>query len=245
MNKSLFNLGAVMMGLQASFNSEQYAALQLVASFSGSLSVLSIILVLAGICGSKKKQWNFSSRAIVILLVMNLLFSGAAMFGRALDGNETSCSFQGFIIQFSGLAIVLWTSVTAYYMYSWVVKRKHAGKIDKRVSRDLAVVLLLAAIPSFTFLFLDYYKVTAMWCWIDSKYEEARFWGFWFLVIFAWTFCVLVLALISGITSGKSGVVSTSALVEKARLSRGETLVFYQLCAYVLILIELIELIGF
>ncbi len=166
-----------MLGLQTEFTTEQLAEIQIIASVSGSLSVVSIVFVLSGILGFRGKnvQWNFSSAILSTLLALNLLFSLGSMFGRSIgEINAGFCSFQGFLLQFAGVATMLWMSIIAYYMYLWIVRRKHADRITRRLNRDILIVILLSSIPAFTYLGLDYYRVTPLWCWVDSEYENAR-----------------------------------------------------------------------
>jgi Slime mold cyclic AMP receptor. len=85
--------------------------------------------------------------------------------------NDSSivCKIQGFMLEFSSLAGILWTGVIAFTIYLQLIKQK--AEVHKYFNRFLFFVILFSLLVSSFPLITNHYMYAGGCCWITSKGE--------------------------------------------------------------------------
>jgi len=118
-------------------------------------------------------------------------------------GNETSCSVQGFIVQFSISSVIYNAALSLYYVF--IIKHKLRGPKLQRIEKWIHFVpIAFGLTTAISALKLDVYNFAVWDCWIapaangdGEKLARSLQWGFffaplWCAIIFATTNMILV-----------------------------------------------------
>jgi len=124
---------------------------------------------------------HMASRLIFALTVCALLEAFANVFSVGVYGNEIpesgECYFQGFLLQFSQIAIFGWITVIATNLYLVVVQSRNTANYEIVYHVSVWVVaVILTLIP----LADSVYGPAGVWCWMKRtpwQYRVATFYG--------------------------------------------------------------------
>lgn len=159
-------------------------AIQAVESICGSLSLIACIGMLIKI--SNQKSANFTSPLLLALFSFILVLSLMLIVGRAGLSNAGFCGFQGFMIEWMYMCIMLWDMLMSYLMYTWIVKRQHPKRMDKILHKNLIAVVVVALVVTIIVAGTDSIAEAYIWCWIGQRNWLARLFGFELFLIIAW-----------------------------------------------------------
>jgi len=168
---------------QKLFTPLQVDQLQAIGSFTGSLS-------LVGLCFAFRKMWierhvnrSLAARLVFWLLLMDFVDAMVYAVGHRAFLMPNFCTFQGFVIQWQGVAIQMWTTFIIWNMYQWIVKKKNAEKLSRKIPLWLTLISIGSAVPAFALI--GKYGSTQIWCWVPKTYDVSRFFSFYVpLIIF-------------------------------------------------------------
>jgi hypothetical protein len=153
-------------------------------SVCGSLSFVSSAVMIWKLQNEKNK--NFTNPILLFLFSLLLALSFVLAIGRAAFAKASFCKFQGFIVQWTFNALMLWLIFLSYLMYFWIVQKQHPKRMEKLITRNLLSILFVSFIIAIINLGLNYYDDTYVWCWISGKHVIARFLCFECFLIGAW-----------------------------------------------------------
>lgn len=142
------------------------------------LQYTAVVIVSAiSLCGSifvVLAYWKFESlrifafKLVYVLTIFDGIRSFVSMFPSYLDTTEgqISCKIQGFMLEFSSLAGVLWTGVIAFSIYYQVILQKN--QIESYYKKSLIVVVVASLLASIIPGITNDYKYVGGWCWITA-----------------------------------------------------------------------------
>lgn len=85
----------------------------------------------------------------------------------------------------------------AYQLYKWIVMKKSEERVYKRSKVYILGIVGSTFLLSICLLAAGTYGDAEMWCWINDKHEWLRFGFFYFFLILAWLFNIIVLQQVS------------------------------------------------
>lgn len=174
------------------------AVLQALETFSAFLSIVgcSTILIQFWI---KKCHNTISNKLLLYLQFLQLCLAIAYGIGVAGIINPGFCKFQALIIQWFGLASVLWVTNMSLQLYRWIVLKKKQEQLTKNLYKHFIGIVTITGILAFVLLGIGAYDDAVTWCWISkaSEYEPYRFYCFYLILIVAWFFMILMLYRVS------------------------------------------------
>jgi len=122
-----------------------------------------------------------------------LLEAFANVFSVGVYGQEEAetgeCYFQGFLLQFSQIAIFGWITVIAVNLYFVVVQSRNTAPYEVYYHASVWVVAIL-----FTLIPLadSVYGPAGVWCWMKREFQGYR-WGVFYVPLFIMMVVVVVL----------------------------------------------------
>ncbi|KNE64117.1 hypothetical protein AMAG_09178 [Allomyces macrogynus ATCC 38327] len=182
------------------FTATQVETLITTMRVSASFSLAGLILTLGDIIRKRHKIGASPSRLVSWWTLSEMLYIPALLAGRAVVPDRTGhfaspttrnlCHLQGWLVQYSFLASVLWASAMATNSYLTVVWRVSTRTVVKYESVYHAVAwgvpFLLATIPLGVTLVNpaspDFYGDATLYCWISAAFSPYR------IVRSAWCF---------------------------------------------------------
>lgn len=101
---------------------------------------------------------------------------------------------------------MLWVASISFQLFKWLVLKKHADGIRKKLQRYLIGCVSVSGIIAISLLAAGSYGDANVWCWIDADNdvnEWLRFICFYFIVLIAWGFDLNKLHQVSESISGR------------------------------------------
>eukprot|EP01127_Copromyxa_protea_P022389 TRINITY_DN7_c0_g1_i9.p1 TRINITY_DN7_c0_g1~~TRINITY_DN7_c0_g1_i9.p1 ORF type:complete len:304 (-),score=42.40 TRINITY_DN7_c0_g1_i9:164-1075(-) len=155
-------------------------------SFFGSLFIIGSMVMF-------QRYRRMASRLILALTVCALLEAFANVFSVSVYGQEQAeageCFFQGFLLQFSQIAIFGWITVIAANLYLVVVHSRNTANYEVVYHGIVwAFAVLFTLIP----LASDVYGPAGVWCWMKREAQGYR-WGLFYVPLYIMMAVVILL----------------------------------------------------
>ncbi|KNE72083.1 hypothetical protein AMAG_16020, partial [Allomyces macrogynus ATCC 38327] len=194
------------------FTAAQVETLITTMRVSASFSLAGLILTLGDIIRKRHKIGASPSRLVSWWTLSEMLYIPALLAGRAVVPDRTGhfaspttrnlCHLQGWLVQYSFLASVLWASAMATNSYLTVVWRVSTRTVVKFEPVYHAVAwglpFLLATIPLGVTLANpaspDFYGDATLYCWISAAFSPYRITMFYVPVWICIGYCIFVYA---------------------------------------------------
>jgi hypothetical protein len=176
-------------------------AIQVVEVLSGSLSVISCIIIF-------RKIWNERSNHVTNQMLLSLFFIDFVLgilyaIGRSAVLNPGICQTQAFLLQWFEVAAMLWTILMSYLMFQWIVRKRHPKRMEKIIKRFQIFIFVISFILAVILLGINSYGDTYLWCWITSDQEWRRVLFFEAILIGAWIINMIMLNLVFASIKGR------------------------------------------
>ena len=84
----------------------------------------------------------------------------------------------------------------SYLMFMWIVRKKHAKRVEKSIRKIMIVLIIVPAIIALLLLGLGEYDAAYLWCWIAPSHEIARLICFDLILLFSWALLLYFLWLV-------------------------------------------------
>jgi len=182
------------------------SSIQVVQSISGSISLVSCILISIKIYQISGN--NIANRMLTFLFFLDFVLAIVYTIGRSAMPYYGLCQFQvkmlkcfvltirddatnttelqAIIIQWFSLAAILWVVLMSYLMRVWVVCKKHEDRISYSMNQYMKIIFASTGILSFVLLGVDVYGEAYVWCWISPDHDYLRLGCFYCILFLAW-----------------------------------------------------------
>ena len=158
---------------------------------SCSLSIIGDIFMAITIISFKDLR-TFNFRMIMYLTLTDLLASIAYLLTPLSKNNHSLCMLQAYLMNFSSLSSLLWTSCIMVALYRLIILEKINEKHIELIFCVISwVVPLVASAAS-----INDYGMTGNWCWLDGNHLLLAFLQFYgplvVVVVFNIFLCVVI-----------------------------------------------------
>jgi len=139
------------------------------------------------------------------------------------------------MIQWFALTGIFWLACNGYQLYKWVVRKKQANGIRKKLKRYACACFFISGIIALSLLGYDSYGVTNTWCWIDGTTNESsklRFGLFYVFLIIAWIYNGIILSSISWTVSKRVALNNSHQSNKDSQLKSAELVIRNRLQVY-------------
>ncbi len=225
-------------------------SLRKTVTVAGITSMIGTSLYCVRLWHRRNQDWSFSTEVLLVWLLYQNCLAFGSMWGVKFNDSPDWCQAQAWLMQFGGLACVLWMGMITYWMYLLIVKKTPDHHINS--SKTMLIITTISALVASVLGMLERFGPGMLWCWIDAEYKTERYAFYFSPLIFTWVeniSCLILIKteMIRAATGNSRAVISshdTSRSLIKAKdesskvygkLSRSEKLVFFQLASYVCI----------
>ncbi|GMI15667.1 hypothetical protein TrVE_jg1545 [Triparma verrucosa] len=175
----------------------QQNTLQIIATLTSCLSILGSLTIIHSLHRSSALRLPTTlDRLVLTMSVLDVFASFFFSLGELpYTVSAGFCTFQGIGVQVFALSTVLFNSCMAHNLYTWIVKKKDLQSLSSNLRYYLLFSVGLPVLLSIILGANSMFGFASLWCWI-SAYPTgaglARFFCFYFFVVLAWIFNLLV-----------------------------------------------------
>jgi len=152
----------------------------------GALSLLGCIFVIFVIWLYEKYN-NYVQRLILFMTISAAIHSISVLIGDFYTSGH-ACVLQGFLMQFSGWAVIMWISCISLHMFLMLKNVQSPKRFEKYFH---IASWSMATFWSVWPLFFNKYDNAGIWCWISMDATALRF-GVWYIPIYTITILLLL-----------------------------------------------------
>ena len=162
-------------------DSEDQHIITLTLYITCTLSIIGCIFIISAYFCLKLK--HFAYRLVVYLAISDLIHSICLM----LPITEPWCRMQAWLLEYSSLSSIFWSSLMAYSLYEAVIHLN--SNIERYEKRYLVVGFFIPTLISSLPEISQAYGYSQGWCWIDDHDHDFLYRIFCFYLILALVFC--------------------------------------------------------
>lgn len=156
----------------------------IIPKFTAALSITGSTMIISQIVRNKPNRRNVQQRILLMLSIIDVAVSTVWFLSNFFMppysseefiwqfGNQTTCSIQGYIVQFSIAGVMYNSTLSLYYMLKvkYNITERQLGRIEYAMH---LFPLLFGFITATTSLFLELYNPANWDCWI-SPYPQGE-----------------------------------------------------------------------
>jgi hypothetical protein len=168
-----------------------YPLLQSLQTFSSSLSLIGCSITMYTMIRGKNTK-SLTNNLLFYLLILDIVTSIFYAVGISGTINSDFCQLQGLVVQWFGLAGIIWVTYMSFQMYQWIVRKLSPDRLMKYTKKHFLIILALTGLLGIILLGLGSYDDATIWCWIDQRRTDLRFFCFYLMLIPAWIFTITI-----------------------------------------------------